>query len=129
MRCAFRGEADAAISGAGFVAARAADTYPAAHATPRHHPELSASFPRSRERDTEMRNAFSPAARVRGGTGGRNLLLLVQAAPPFSPARTRWKRGSHSMGVGGHRNAPRVFPAARKRGGWEGCGWLMVNVK
>ena len=46
MRCAFHGEGDAVIFGAGFVVAIGADTYPAPTATPRHHPELSASFPR-----------------------------------------------------------------------------------
>ena len=46
MHCAFRGEKDAAISGAGFVVADFADSHPAKPAPPRHHPELSASFPR-----------------------------------------------------------------------------------
>lgn len=47
MRSAFRGERDAAISGAGFVAAIGAYTSTAPTAASRHHPELSASFPRS----------------------------------------------------------------------------------
>ena len=51
-----------AISGAGFVAANAAGTSPAASAAPRRHPELTTPFPRP-PGGNEMRNAVRLVAK------------------------------------------------------------------